>query len=112
MTINKLKKELGLSNTDIAGFFGLSPAAYANSSAKARYEAAMCSVYAAAKSKMKRQEFKTLDWFFDKIKSHFEHGDIFESICLTYAIAKQKELDYAESGKSINEEKGNVVLPL
>ena len=51
MTINKLKKELGLTNTEIAGFFGLSPAAYANSSAKARYEAALCNFYAAVKSK-------------------------------------------------------------
>ena len=51
MTINELKKELGLSNTDIAWFFGLSPAAYANSSAKARYEAALCNFYAAVKSK-------------------------------------------------------------
>lgn len=49
--INELKKELGLTNTDIAWFFGLSPAAYANSSAKARYEAALCNFYAAAKSK-------------------------------------------------------------
>ena len=33
-----------------------------------------------------------LDWFFDKIKSHFEHdGDLFESVCFTYAIAKQRE---------------------
>ena len=47
MTINELKKELGLSNTEIAGFFGLSPAAYANSSAKPRYEAALCNFYAA-----------------------------------------------------------------
>ena len=33
-----------------------------------------------------------LDWFFDNIKSHFEHdGDLFESICFSYAIAKQRE---------------------
>lgn len=51
MTINELKKELGLTNTDLSGFFGLSPAAYANSSAKPRYEAALCNFYAAAKSK-------------------------------------------------------------
>ena len=43
MTINELKKELGISNKDIAGFFGLTPAAYANSSAKHRYENALCS---------------------------------------------------------------------
>ena len=47
MTIEELKKELGLTNTDLAGFFGLPPAAYANSSAKPRYEAALCNFYAA-----------------------------------------------------------------
>lgn len=51
MTINELKKELGLNNSDLAGFFGLSPIVYANSSAKARYEAALCNFYAAVKSK-------------------------------------------------------------
>lgn len=45
MTINELKKELGLTNTDIAGFFDLSPIAYANSSAKVRYESALCKFY-------------------------------------------------------------------
>jgi hypothetical protein len=45
MTIHELKKELGLSNKDIAGFFGLTPGAYANSSAKKRYEEALCSFY-------------------------------------------------------------------
>lgn len=33
-----------------------------------------------------------VDWYFDKIKSHFEHdGDLFETVCFTYAIAKEKE---------------------
>jgi hypothetical protein len=33
-----------------------------------------------------------VEWFFDKIKSHFEHdGDLFETACMTYAIAKEKE---------------------
>lgn len=45
MTIHELKKELGISNKDIAGFFGLTQAAYANSSAKHRYENALCSFY-------------------------------------------------------------------
>lgn len=49
MTINELKKELGLTNTDLSGFFGLSPIAYANSSAKKRYEAAICAFYAFCK---------------------------------------------------------------
>ena len=35
-----------------------------------------------------------VEWYFDKIKSHFEHdGDLFEVACMTYAIAKQKEKD-------------------
>lgn len=33
-----------------------------------------------------------VEWFFDKIKSHFEHdGDLFESISITCSIAKLKE---------------------
>lgn len=33
-----------------------------------------------------------IDWYFDKIKSHFEHdGDLLETATFTYAIAKQKE---------------------
>lgn len=33
-----------------------------------------------------------VDWYFDKIKSHFEHdGDLYEVACMTYAIAKLKE---------------------
>ncbi len=38
------------------------------------------------------KEQTALDWFFDKIKSHFEHdGDLFEALCFTYRIAKDKE---------------------
>lgn len=33
-----------------------------------------------------------VDWYFDKIKSHFEHdGDLFETHLFTYALAKRKE---------------------
>ena len=33
-----------------------------------------------------------LDWYWDKIKSHFEHdGDLLETATFTLAIAKQKE---------------------
>ena len=45
MTISELKKELGLSNKDIACFFKLNSGSYANSSAKKRYEEALCSFY-------------------------------------------------------------------
>jgi len=37
------------------------------------------------------KEEAAIDWFFDKIKSHFEHdGDLYESVVMTYAISKQK----------------------
>jgi hypothetical protein len=54
MTIQELKKELGISNKDIAGFFGLTPMGYANSSAKKRYELALCLFY----EFLKREEGK------------------------------------------------------
>jgi hypothetical protein len=39
---------------------------------------------------MKKQT--AVEWFFDKMKSHFEHdGDLFETACMTYAIAKAME---------------------
>lgn len=57
-TINELKKELGLTNTDLAWFFGLSPAAYANSSAKQRYEAAILNFYAFLKNKIQNEKHK------------------------------------------------------
>ena len=45
MDIKQLKKELQLSNTKIAEFFDLSPASFANSTAKRRYENALCKFY-------------------------------------------------------------------
>lgn len=45
MTIKQLKKELQLSNTKIAGFFDLAPTSFANSTAKTRYEQALCKFY-------------------------------------------------------------------
>ena len=39
---------------------------------------------------MKKQT--AVEWLFDKMKSHFEHdGDLFETACMTYAIAKAME---------------------
>lgn len=33
-----------------------------------------------------------VEWFYDKIKSHFEHdGDLLETLTLTMTIAKRKE---------------------
>ena len=45
MDIKTLKKELGLSNKDLAEFFDMSYDSYANSSAKQRYESAICRFY-------------------------------------------------------------------
>lgn len=45
MNIKQLKKELQLSNTKIAEFFDLNYASFANSTAKNRYEQALCKFY-------------------------------------------------------------------
>jgi hypothetical protein len=42
MNIKQLKKELRLDNTKLAFFFDLTPMAFANSTAKKRYEQALC----------------------------------------------------------------------
>lgn len=59
MNINELKKELGLTNTEIAEFFGLTAGVYANSSAKKRYEDALCNFYAFVKRNAGWQNIKT-----------------------------------------------------
>ena len=45
MTIKQLKKELGLNQKDLAEFFGMSYGAFANSTAKNRYEKAIIKFY-------------------------------------------------------------------
>lgn len=45
MTIKELKKETGLTQKDIAQFFNMTYGAFANSSAKERYENALCNFY-------------------------------------------------------------------
>jgi len=61
MTINELKKELGLTNSDIAKLFDLSPIAYANSSAKVRYESALCRFFEVVKEKLNVDEKSDLN---------------------------------------------------
>jgi len=51
MDIKQLKKELGLSQKDIAELFNLSYSVYANSTAKKRYEDALCKFYELVKHK-------------------------------------------------------------
>lgn len=45
MNIKQLKKELRLDNSKLAEFFDLTPASFANSTAKIRYEQALCRFY-------------------------------------------------------------------
>ncbi len=45
MNIKQLKKELDLSNKDLAEFFDMRYTVYANSTAKKRYENALCKFY-------------------------------------------------------------------
>lgn len=41
---------------------------------------------------MSEKKQTAVEWFYDKIKSHFEHdGDLLETLTFTMAIAKQKE---------------------
>jgi len=54
MDIKQLKKELGLSQKDIAELFNLSYSAFANSTAKERYEKALCKFYQKIKELDKR----------------------------------------------------------
>lgn len=59
MDIEELKNELGINNADIAKFFELTPISYANSSAKKRYENALCKFYAFVKSKREGETKET-----------------------------------------------------
>ena len=55
MDIIKLKKELGISQKEIAEFFQLSYGAYSNSTAKERYETALCKLYEVVKNEFDLQ---------------------------------------------------------
>ena len=59
MDINQLKKELGLSQQDLADFFDMNYGSFANSSAKERYENALCSFYEFAKKTLEKKNIKT-----------------------------------------------------
>jgi hemerythrin len=44
------------------------------------------------KHKVSDKKRTAVEWFYDKIKSHFEHdGDLLETLTFTMAIAKKKE---------------------
>jgi len=54
MNIKQLKKETGLKNKDFARFFRLSEGGFNRSSAKKRYEQALCEFYEIVKSIKKK----------------------------------------------------------
>ena len=60
--INELKKETGLTQKDIAQFFNMTYGAFANSSAKERYENALCKFYSFLREeKNKNQDTTDVD---------------------------------------------------
>jgi hypothetical protein len=58
MQIKELKKELNISNADIAKCFGMSYNSFANSTAKERYENALLSFYKLAKKAWEKNKTK------------------------------------------------------
>ena len=56
MEIKQLKKELGLTNADIAKFFGLKEKAYYYSSARKRYEESIIRIYEFLKRKGEKKK--------------------------------------------------------
>ena len=56
MNIKQLKKELGLTNADIAKFFGLKEKAYYYSSARKRYEESFIRIYEFLKGEEKKEK--------------------------------------------------------
>lgn len=59
MGIKELKKELGLTNADIAKFFGLKEKAYYYSSARKRYEESFIRIYEFLKEDGEKEKKKT-----------------------------------------------------
>ena len=55
MKIKDLKKELGLTNADLAKFFGLKEKAYYYSSARKRYEDSFIRIYEFLKGEIKKK---------------------------------------------------------
>jgi len=60
MDIKTLKKSLGLEQKDLAEFFDMTYGAFANSSAKERYERALCRFYECVLLGGKKNETKNL----------------------------------------------------
>jgi hypothetical protein len=61
MRIKELKKETGLSNKQIAQFFDMTYGSFANSSAKERYETALCKFYSFLREGEKKKNKDSTD---------------------------------------------------
>ncbi len=61
MTISELKKRTGLTQKQIAQFFNMTYGAFANSSAKERYENALCKFYSFLREGEKKKNQDTTD---------------------------------------------------
>lgn len=61
MTIQELKKETGLTQKNIAQFFNMTYGVFANSSAKKRYEDALCKFYSFLREGEKKKSQDTTD---------------------------------------------------
>ena len=94
MEIKQLKKELGLGNKDLAEFYDMSYGAYANSSAKERYERALCLFYSKIIKGIEEHNEEQLscfvNWFntFDKTQSilneRVEEFKLMSDKCIKY----------------------------
>lgn len=60
MDIKELKKETGLTQKDIAQFFNMTYEVFANSSAKERYENALCKFYSFLREGEKKKPLDTM----------------------------------------------------
>ena len=56
MDIKQLKKETGLTQKEIAQFFNMTYGAFSNSSAKQRYETALCKFYSFLRGEKKKRK--------------------------------------------------------
>lgn len=88
MTIKELKQELNLSNADLAKCFNMTYGAYANSTAKERYENALLNFYKLAKKGWKKNKTKNLISDNQTIKDEPEQ-------LIIHGVSNQRELLFA-----------------
>ena len=85
MDIKTLKKQLGLSQKDLAEFYDMSYNAYANSSAKQRYETALCRLLECVLLGGKKNETKNLTDTDHRVNDETQP-------LILYGVSQQREL--------------------